>query len=85
MNILFTKDAWKENQNHQKGEVGKINKFIKEIQRTPYEGSGNPEALKHDLTGYYSRRISGEHRLVYMITTIGVAETLFVTSCWGHY
>ena len=85
MNVLFSKYAWKEYQNHQKGEISKINKFIKEIQRTPYEGSGNPEALKHDLTGYYSRRITGEHRLVYMIMTVGVVETVFVASCCGHY
>ncbi len=59
----------------------KINKLIKSIQRTPYEGEGNPEALKHDLTGYWSRRINNEHRLVYKIEN----DQLFIAQCKGHY
>jgi len=45
----------------------RINFLIQEIQRSPFEGIGKPEALKHDLSGYWSRRISDEHRIVYKL------------------
>ena len=59
----------------------KINQLIKEIQRTPFDGIGKPEALKYDLAGYWSRRIDREHRLVYKIDN----ETLIILSCRYHY
>jgi toxin YoeB len=85
MNILFTKDTWKEYQNHQSVDQKAIDTLIKEIQRTPYQGSGNPEALKHDLSRYWSRRITQKHRLVYQIIKIGTSETVYIASCFGHY
>jgi toxin YoeB len=45
----------------------KIINLIQEVQRTPYEGTGQPEPLKHDLAGCWSRRINQEHRLVYQV------------------
>jgi toxin YoeB len=59
----------------------KINSLLKEIQRTLYEGSGKPEALKYDLAGFWSRRITREHRLVYQVTD----ESVLVHSCRYHY
>jgi len=59
----------------------KIIKLIKEIQRTPFEGSGNPEQLKHDKAGQWSRRITLEHRLVYEIS----GDKIVIYSCKGHY
>jgi len=59
----------------------KINKLIKEIVRTPFEGTGKPEALKHDMKGLWSRRITGEHRLVYEVNK----ENIIIYSCKGHY
>ncbi len=59
----------------------KIIKLIKEIQRTPYEGSGNPEPLKHDKSGQWSRRITSEHRLVSEVTD----DKMIIYSCKGHY
>jgi toxin YoeB len=59
----------------------KIIKLIKEIQRTPFEGSGNPEQLKHEKSGLWSRRISLEHRLVYEVTD----DKVIIYSCKGHY
>ena len=47
--------------------IKRINKLIKDIQRNKYEGLGKPEALKHNLSGYWSRRITNEHRIVYKI------------------
>jgi toxin YoeB len=61
--------------------LGKILNLIKEVTRTPYEGSGNPEALKHHLVGYWSRRITSEHRLVYAVTEFSIR----IISCKGHY
>jgi toxin YoeB len=59
----------------------KIAALVKDIQRNPTDGIGKPEALKDDLAGHYSRRITGEHRLVYKIE----ADTIIITSCKGHY
>lgn len=59
----------------------KINKLIKSIQRTPFEGEGNPEALKHELSEYWSRRITKEHRLVYKV----VDNHVYIAKCKGHY
>ena len=63
--------------------LGKILNMVKELTRTPYEGSGQPEPLKHHLTGFWSRRIDKEHRLVYKYDeTISRIE---IVSCRGHY
>ncbi len=59
----------------------KIVKLIKEIQRTPFEGTGNPEPLKHDKSGQWSRRITQEHRLVYEVSD----DKVIIYSCKGHY
>ena len=48
--------------------VERINKLIKEVQRNPFAGIGKPEPLKHALSGFWSRRITDEHRLVYRVT-----------------
>ena len=58
-----------------------INELIKEIQRTPFEGKGKPEALKYDLAGLWSRRIDKEHRLVYQVKD----NELIIISCRYHY
>ncbi|MBA4410906.1 MAG: Txe/YoeB family addiction module toxin [Bacteroidota bacterium] len=59
----------------------KINSLIKECQRTPFSGSGNPEPLKQNLNGFWSRRINSEHRLVYRIDE----NVLFIAQCRYHY
>ena len=60
----------------------KILELIKDIDRTPFEGKGKPEALKHNFKGCWSRRITDEHRLIYRINEKGLTE---VISCKGHY
>ncbi len=55
--------------------------LIKDISRNPYQGLGKPEALKHELKGYWSRRIDDEHRLVYKIEN----GRLIIISCKYHY
>jgi toxin YoeB len=59
----------------------KIMKLIREIQRTPFEGSGKPEPLKHDLSGCWSRRINQEHRLVYEV----LDDKIRILACRFHY
>lgn len=66
--ITFTKDAWDEFlywQETDKKTLKKINSLIKEIFRTPFEGTGKPEPLKDNLSGFWSRHITDEHRMVY--------------------
>jgi len=71
MEIVFTSDAiehlqyWKKSGN--KKALEKITILLKEIKATPFEGTGKPEALKYKWNGYWSRRITGEHRLVYKV------------------
>ena len=59
----------------------KINSLIKECQRNPFTGSGNPEPLKQNLNGFWSRRINSEHRLVYRIDE----NILYIAQCRYHY
>ncbi len=82
--ISFTPDCFKDFTNWlptDKKIYSKINDLIIEILRTPFEGTGNPEALKHEYKGYWSRRINHEHRLVYKVTE---SEIIFI-SCKHHY
>lgn len=59
----------------------KIVKLVEEIQRTPFSGSGQPEALKHQLSGCWSRRIDQEHRLVYEVSE----KRIKILACRFHY
>ena len=59
----------------------RINLLIKDIKRQPYTGLGDPEPLKHNWSGYWSRRIDREHRLVYKVTD----ESVIVIQCRYHY
>ena len=59
----------------------RINALIKDVERQPFDGLGNPEPLRHNWTGYWSRRIDREHRLVYKITK----KTIVIVQCRYHY
>jgi len=68
MKLIFSKNAWDDYLYWQKNDkkiLKRINQLISDIQRSPFEGIGKPEQLKHALSGYWSRRIDGEHRIVY--------------------
>ncbi len=70
MKITFSSKAWENYlywQKTDKAILKRINALIKVIQREPFEGIGKPEPLKHSLSGYWSRRINDEHRLVYKL------------------
>lgn len=84
MKISFSKNAWEDYISWQKEDkkiLRKINVLIKDIQRTPFEGKGKPEALKYDLAGFWSRRIDLEHRLVYKCKE----GEILIFSCRFHY
>lgn len=86
MNIIFSQKASEEyvaRQNEDKKIVIKINALIKDIARNGMlNGSGQPEPLKHALSGLHSRRISQEHRLIYAQDARG---NLLIVKCSGHY
>ena len=68
MNLSFTPQVWEDYQFWQKTDpktLKRINLLIQDILRSPQEGIGRPEPLKHNLSGYWSRRITDEHRIVY--------------------
>ena len=70
MKIVFSRRAWEDYLYWQKTDrkiVQRINALIKEIQRSPFEGVGKPEGLKHAMGGYWSRRINDEQRIVYRV------------------
>ena len=82
--IMFTPLAFEQYNDWQvenKQVFNKLKKLIKETTRTPFEGTGKPEALKHDYSGCWSRRITDEHRLVYKVEE-NLIEILF---CKFHY
>ncbi len=84
MNLTFTSSAWDDYQwfvEHDRKLVKRINQLIQDILRTPFEGIGKPEPLKGDLSGYWSRRINDEHRLVYTVK----GDDLRVIACRYHY
>ena len=77
-------DAWEDYlywQHQDKRVLKQINKLVKDIVRSPFEGLGKPEPLKENLSGLWSRRINKEHRLVYMVKN----NTVLIFSCRGHY
>ena len=82
--LLFEPTAWDDYlyfKTHDKAISKKIDRLIKETLRDPFDGIGKPEKLKEDLTGYWSRRITQEHRLVYKYEE----DTLILASCRFHY
>lgn len=84
LDILFTQtafDQYNEWQIIDKIIFKKIQKLILETARTPFEGTGKPEPLKHDLKGYWSRTINDEHRLIYRVTN----EFIKIIACKYHY
>ena len=84
MKIIFLTTGWEDYlywQTIDKKVLKKINSLIKEIIRNPFSGTGKPEPLKHELAGWWSRRIDLEHRLVYRVEN----DSVFILQCRFHY
>lgn len=89
MDISFTANGW-EDFDHwimtDPETVIRIKDLIKSIRQDPFRGIGKPEPLKYDLKGYWSRRITGEHRIVYKVSgTKGVDQRCVIIQCRFHY
>jgi toxin YoeB len=84
MKILFSDKAWEDYVHWQANDrqvLKRVNELIKDIQRGPYQGIGKPEPLRHALSGYWSRRITDEHRLVYRVEN----QTVLIAQVRFHY
>ncbi len=84
MKLVFSTHAWEDYlywQQQDRKVLKRINRLIRDIQRSPFEGIGKPEALRHSLAGYWSRRITGEQRIVYKIEN----DKLFIAQLRYHY
>lgn len=89
MNTEFTTDGWKDFEywlDNDQQTADKIRELIKSIKQTPFKGLGKPEPLKFELKGLWSRRITGEHRLVYQVSgTKGKDQKCSIVQCRFHY
>ena len=88
MKLVWAPQAWDDALHWQDTDpemVEKINDLIKATKRDPFKGLGKPEPLKEMLRGWWSRRITGEHRLVYRVSGAGEAQALEIAQCRYHY
>ena len=84
MRLLWHENAWEDYlwwQTHDRKTVKRINQLIRDTLRSPFEGIGKPEPLKGNLSGWWSRRIDDEHRIVYCV----INDDLVIASCKNHY
>lgn len=84
MRLVFSDEAWEDYlywQKHDKRMVERINKLILETKRDSFNGIGKPEALKHALSGFWSRRITDEHRMIYRVD----GDDLLIAQLRHHY
>lgn len=80
MKLVFSDEAWEDYVYWQKQDrkmVERINKLIQEVKRDPFSGVGKPEPLKHALAGFWSRRITDEHRMVYRVEGVSLQIAQF--------
>jgi toxin YoeB len=88
MKLVWSPHAWADYLHWQDTDpemVAKINGLIKDASRNPFKGLGKPEPLKGALSGWWSRRITGEHRLVYRVAGKDDAQALEIAACRYHY
>lgn len=84
MRLVFSQNAWEDYCYWQKADrkiLLRINELIRDIQRNKYQGIGKPEPLRHNLAGYWSRRINNEHRIVYKIE----GDAVLIAQVRYHY
>lgn len=88
MKVCFTDEGWEDYRfwvDNDRDILIKVNALIDNIRRTPFQGLGKPEPLKGDLAGWWSRRITLDHRLVYAVEGGGAEQRLTVAACRYHY
>lgn len=88
MKLVWIDEAWDDYVDWQATDpplVRRLNEIIKDARRNPFTGLGKPEPLRGDLAGWWSRRITGEHRLVYRVSGKGSDRQLEIAACRYHY
>ena len=88
MKLVFSDDAWSDYLHWQQTDaatLARLNDVIKDTRRSPFKGIGKPEPLVGDLKGWWSRRITREHRLVYRVSGRGAEMALEIAACRFHY
>ena len=89
MRLVFSDQAWEDylwwqSAGNEKG-LQRVNELIKATQRIPFKGIGKPEPLKGDLSGWWSRRLTSEHRFVYRVSGKGDGQSLEIAQLRYHY
>ena len=88
MNLLWTDRGWNDYMHWQGVDskmVSRINEIVRDTRRSPFKGIGKPEPLRNEMSGWWSRRITDEHRLVYRVSGAGDNQALQIASCRFHY
>lgn len=88
MKLVFSSQAWEDYLYWQQVDTAtltRLNELIKDATRHPFQGIGKPEPLRNDMAGWWSRRITREHRLVYRVSGKGDAQALEIAACRFHY
>jgi toxin YoeB len=86
--LVFTERAWEDYlywQEADKAVLARVNEVIRDASRSPFRGIGKPEPLAGNLKGFWSRRITREHRLVYRVSGVSDAHALEIVACRYHY
>ncbi len=88
MKVTFLPQAWDDYLHwveQDRKTLRRLNRLIEDCRRQPFEGVGKPEALRHHWSGWWSRRITDEHRLVYRVVGEGATQALEIAQCRMHY
>ena len=88
MKLLWTENAWEDYLHWQENDrqvVRRVNALLRDIGRSPFKGLGKPEPLRGDLAGWWSRRITGDHRIVYRVRGTGEEQQIEIVACRYHY
>ena len=88
MKLVFTERAWADYlywQDTDRAVLARVNEVIKDASRSPFRGLGKPEPLAGNLKGFWSRRITREHRMVYRVSGASDAQALEIVACRFHY
>jgi toxin YoeB len=88
MRLPWTREAWEDYLHWQANDpstLRKVNDLLRDVARSPFAGLGKPEPLRENLKGWWSRRISGEHRLVYRVAGTPPEQRIEIIQCRYHY
>jgi toxin YoeB len=88
MELLWSEDAWSDYlywQEHDENVLRRINALLRDIMRSPFAKTGKPEPLRGDLAGWWSRRITGDHRIVHQARGSGDEQRIEIVACRYHY